>query len=184
MKSLFHPKRFAQVILALTALTFTQCNKPSADAPAGSTTIAPKTEAPSAGTASANSIALIGEGASPSFSAAREKGRQTDAMNNLRQVQTCLKIYAGDNDGKYPAALSDLIPKYTISSQIIEFRDYRTKQRPPWLYRSSLTETSPAEEVLVAAPVASPDGKRVVGFNDGSVKLIPEAEFQALWNRK
>jgi len=93
-------------------------------------------------------------------------------------------MYANDNDGKYPAALSELTPKYSDTNLILEFTDSRTKQRTPWLYRNSLTETSPASEVLLASPVATPDGKRAVGFNDGSVKIIPEAEFQALWNRK
>lgn len=67
MKPPFHPKHFAQVILALAALTFTQCNKPAADAPAGSTstTTAPK----STGSASGNSIAIISDGASPGFRA-------------------------------------------------------------------------------------------------------------------
>jgi hypothetical protein len=64
MKSTFLPKRFAQVTLGLAALTFTQC-KPAADTPAGSSTQASS----SVGAASANSIAVIGEGASPAFRA-------------------------------------------------------------------------------------------------------------------
>ena len=32
--------------------------------------------------------------------------------------------------------------------------------------------------------LATPDGKRAVGFNDGSARNIPEVEFQALWSRK
>ena len=69
MKSPSHSKRFAQFFLGLAALTFTQCNKPATDAPAGSTTTAPKAAASSTSAAAANSIALIGEGASPAFRA-------------------------------------------------------------------------------------------------------------------
>jgi hypothetical protein len=113
-----------------------------------------------------------------------EKARQMADMNDLHLLQMTLKMYAGDNSGKYPPALSELMPKYAHTDQFLEFTDRRTKQRTPWLYRSSLTETSPANEVLLAAPVASSDRKRVVGFNDGGVRVISEAEFQALWNRK
>ena len=62
MKSLFLPKRFALAIAGLAALTFTQCKKPDAAAPAGSL---PTVNAGATG----NSVALIGEGASPSFRA-------------------------------------------------------------------------------------------------------------------
>ena len=143
MKSLFHPKRFAQFILGLAALTFTQCDNSNV-----------------------------------------ERGRQAEVMSNLKQLQLTLKLYAGDNEGKFPASLSELMPKYTSTNAIIEFTDRRTKQRTPWLYHSSHTETSPANELLLAAPVASSDKNRVVGFNDGTVKVIPEAEFQARWGRK
>ncbi|MEO6785525.1 MAG: hypothetical protein ABI318_05265 [Chthoniobacteraceae bacterium] len=84
-------------------------------------------------------------------------------------MQLSLKIYASDNGGKYTAA-----------NRILEFTDHRTGQHMAWLHRNSLTETSPANEVLLAAPVASPDGNRTVGFNDGSVRNIPETEFQTL----
>jgi type II secretory pathway pseudopilin PulG len=129
-------------------------------------------------------VAVLAGTALPAFSAARGKAVQANELNTLKQVQVGLKMYANDNDGKYPAALSELASKYTGTDQILEFTDHRTKQRTPWLYRNSLTDTSPANEVLLAAPVATPDGKRAVGFNDGSVKIIPEAEFQALWHRK
>lgn len=66
MKPTSLPKRFAQVTLALTSLTFTQCNKAAADTPAGSTPNT-KSAAPGAGGASGISAALIRDGASASF---------------------------------------------------------------------------------------------------------------------
>jgi|688.fasta_scaffold63095_6 hypothetical protein len=56
-------KRFAQVTLALASLAFTQCDKPAADTPAGSTTTTPASKPAAPG----NSVALVGEGASASF---------------------------------------------------------------------------------------------------------------------
>ena len=128
-------------------------------------------------------LSLLAGIAVPNFVRARERALTITDLNTLRQVQMGLKMHAADNGGKYPATLAALAPKYG-NSQILEFTDRRTNQRTPWLYRNSLTETSPATEVLLAAPVASSLGERAVGFNDGSVRIIPEAEFQTLWNRK
>ena len=130
-----------------------------------------------------STVAVLAGMTFPVLSNARGRAVEANDLNALRQVQMGLKMYASDN-GKYPAALSELAPKYIGSSQILEFTDHSTKQRMAWLYRNSLTETSPADEVLVASPVAMPDGKRAVGFNDGSVRIIPDAEFQTLWSRK
>jgi hypothetical protein len=138
----------------------------------------------SASLASVSTVAVLAGFALPVYTRAAVIGVQASEMNNLRQVQIALKMHAADNDGKYPPALADLAPKYSGSSQIPEFTDHRTKRRMAWLYQNSLTEKSPADEVLLAAPVAGQDGKRIVGFNDGSVRTIPDAEFQALWSRK
>ena len=54
----------------------------------------------------------------------------------------------------------------------------------PWLFHNSLTDTSDGREILLPAPGASPDGTRTVGLVNGSVRKIPEAEFQTLWSRK
>ena len=94
-------------------------------------------------------------------------------------------MYALDHDGDYPHSLSeDLWPRYAPNKSILEYTDRHTSQRRPWLYQNSLTDTSDAGALLIAAPVTTPDGKRTVGFVDGSVRKIPETEFQRLWNRK
>jgi hypothetical protein len=106
-------------------------------------------------------------------------------MNNLKQVNLALRLYAADNDDKFPAALSELSnPKYVDDAGILVFTDRSTRQPIPWLYRSSLTGNSPGNEVLIASPKAESDGKRMLGFVDGSVKAISETEFQTLWNKK
>ena len=131
-----------------------------------------------------STVAVLAGMALPAITKVRLKAVETSELNTLKQVLIGLRMYAADNNGKYPPTLSALAPDYVGGSQILEFTDPRTKQRTPWLYRNSLTEASAGSEVLVAAPVASPDRKRAVGFNDGSVRVIPEAEFQMLWSRK
>ncbi len=139
--------------------------------------------------AAVSAVAVLSSLAMPAYSSARMRAVEASDMNNIRQVQMALRMYYTDC-GKYPAALSGLTGdnprqlKYIENLGILEFTDRRSGQRIPWMYRSSLTENSPANEVLIAAPVAEANGMRIVGFNDGSVRSIPEGEFQALWSKK
>jgi type II secretory pathway pseudopilin PulG len=133
--------------------------------------------------AGVSTVAVLAGLAVPAFSSARMKAVEMEHMNNLRQVNLALRMCATDNDGKFPEALSEL-SKYIGTPGLLEFTDRRTHDRTPWLYRKGLTDTSDGKEILVAAPKAGPDGKRAVGFVDGSVRTIPEEEFQKLWNKK
>jgi len=84
-------------------------------------------------------IAILAGFAMPVFTSAQKKGRITDSLNNCKQVALALRMYAGDNDGQYPAttvpvgstpgtplaqgsysndAFNNLMPKYTTSKKI------------------------------------------------------------------
>ncbi len=131
-----------------------------------------------------STVAVLSSLAVPAFTTARVQATASSDLNNVRQVVLAVKIHANENNGRYPAALAELAPQSKEIAGILEFTDRRTGQRIPWLYQNTLNDSANAGEVLVAAPVPGPDGKRAVGFNDGSVRLMPEAEFQALWSRK
>lgn len=60
-------------------------------------------------------IAIIGLLASivlASLNSARVKGRDARRIGDMKQMQTALELYASDNAGAYPAALSSLAPTY------------------------------------------------------------------------
>ncbi len=133
--------------------------------------------------AAVSTAAMLAGFAMPVVSTARLRAVETSDMSNLKQVNLALRLYASDNDGKFPAALSEL-SKYTGDTGLLQFTDRTTQQGTPWLYRKDLTETSDGNEILIAAPKAGTGGKRTVGFVDGSVRTISEAEFQSLWNKK
>ena len=84
-------------------------------------------------------IAILAGFALPVFTSAQKKGRITDSLSNVKQVNLALRMYAGDNDGNFPnttvatggtagTALTDsdysnkafenLLPKYTTSKKI------------------------------------------------------------------
>ena len=70
----------------------------------------------------------------PIFSRTAPKGRMTDSVSNAKQIMTALKMYAGDNDGKYPftrvdgtplgpgdfsnRAFEHLMPKYSSTKKL------------------------------------------------------------------
>lgn len=66
-------------------------------------------------------IAIIGVLAAlllPAIRKAREKARQTDCMNNLRQFSMALIMYRDDNEGENPPWLSSLYPKYIPNEEL------------------------------------------------------------------
>ena len=84
-------------------------------------------------------IAILAGFALPVFTSAQKKGRITDSLSNVKQVNLALRMYAGDNDGIFPnttasvgglagtalkdgdfsnKAFENLMPKYTTSKKI------------------------------------------------------------------
>ena len=55
-------------------------------------------------------IAILVGIALPTFSKVQEKGNITKGMNNARQVGLALKLYASDNDGRYPDSAPGFTP--------------------------------------------------------------------------
>ena len=121
----------------------------------------------------------------PVFSSAQEKGRQATDLNTLRQLSVALRIYATDNNGKYPATLKVLVnSKILENEELLEFKDRKSGQRIPWVYNSKLTDSSPAGSLLLASPVAGKNGSRAAAFNDGSARIITAEEFEKLSGKK
>ena len=78
----------------------------------------------------------------------------------------------------HPANLEDLVPDY------LDDRSYFSMMcadgsRKPWHYVEGLTTESEADKVILYSPEPI-EGKRIVGFVDGSVSTMEEGEFRAL----
>jgi type II secretory pathway pseudopilin PulG len=48
----------------------------------------------------------------PNFMRARARGSLTACKSNLKNIGTALEMYSTDNSGKYPPALSYVVPNY------------------------------------------------------------------------
>lgn len=128
-----------------------------------------------------STLAIMASLAVPAFNKVQEKGTQTKEMSSARQVVLALRLYASTHGGKYPEKLDELRTSDSLTDpKILMFNDPTTHTPTPWFYNSSLTESSPATEPLLISPSAFSGGKRIAAFNDGSVRIITEAEFEAI----
>ncbi|MBA3881872.1 MAG: type II secretion system protein [Chthoniobacterales bacterium] len=87
-------------------------------------------------------IAVLASIALPVFTTVQERGAQTKDLSNAKQIGLGLKLYAGDNDGKFPVvaaagasndAFAQLIPQYVPTEKIF------------YLAKSKWTPASPDE---------------------------------------
>lgn len=132
-----------------------------------------------------STVAILASLAFPAFAKVQDKANNTKVMNQLKQLVVCLRIYAADQGGKYPAQLSDLIKESMLDNpSLLEFSDPNTKENLAPLYNNQLTDSSDGGEIVLAAPTPNKSGKRIAAFNDGSVRTITEDEFQKLWKKK
>ncbi len=58
-------------------------------------------------------IAVLASIALPAFVSVQERAAQTKDLSNAKQIGLALKLYAGDNDGKYPTSAPGATPSGT-----------------------------------------------------------------------
>ena len=91
-------------------------------------------------------IAILASIALPVFNAVTERANQTKDLSNAKQVGLGLKLYASDNDGKFPVgvanandAFAQLVPQYVSTEKVF------------YLAKSAWTPAAPDEVSSSAA---------------------------------
>ena len=102
----------------------------------------------------------------PVFGEVKERGMQTKALSEAKQVGTACKIYATDHDGKFPAKLEDLVPDYLPDATLLGCKYPDPKNPVPWEYSGGSEKDEPTK-VLLASPAVEKKG-RVFIYVDGS----------------
>ena len=102
----------------------------------------------------------------PVFGEVRERGNQTKALSNAKQIGTACKIYATNNEGKFPAKLEDLIPDYLTDAEILACK-YPDGKNPVAFEYFGGSEKDDPKNVLLSSP-AVPGKGRVFVYVDGS----------------
>ena len=111
-------------------------------------------------------IPLLAGMALPVFGEVKDRGNLTKALSNAKQIGTGCKIYATDNDGKFPPKLEDLVPDYLPDASILAC-PYPDPKNPVAYEYFGGSEKDDAKKILLASPVREGKG-RVIIYVDGS----------------
>ncbi len=115
----------------------------------------------------------------PVFTQVSSRAQQTVQTNEMRQISLACHSYAADNNGKFPKKLKQLHPDYLSESDILKWDDKATGETLPYLYRGSLSSSSPSTEPMMLSPNAIA-GKRVVLYVEGNVAVLDQASVEEI----
>jgi prepilin-type N-terminal cleavage/methylation domain-containing protein len=145
-------------------------------------------------------IAILASIALPVFNGVTERANQTKDLSNAKQIGLALKLFAGDNDGKFPIvpatgtandAFAQLIPTYVTTEKVFYLAKSPWTPAPPdevigtadtlksgennFAYVNNLTDTSNPNFPLIAD-----------GFSAGAVGIYAtdEAVKGGVWKGK
>ncbi|CAN5264458.1 hypothetical protein BH23VER1_BH23VER1_06060 [soil metagenome] len=134
--------------------------------------------------ANPTALAVVASLAVPVFSKIQSRAETVKGTNNVRQAYLALRLFAADEDGAYPGSLEELVDAgvldQTQADEILTVTDPATGIPEQLVYVPGHTDSSPADTVVLATPVADVVGSRIVAFNDGRVEARPAAEVEAL----
>ena len=128
-------------------------------------------------------VSILASLAVPAYNSVQRQGNQVKSINNAKQVALGLKQFAAQNSGKYPASIEELAAAGIITDSSLLQYSYPGHPTQPWLYDKTLTDSSPGNFILLAAPQPVKVGSsedRLIVRNDGSAEFISEDQFQRL----
>jgi len=88
-------------------------------------------------------------------------------------IAVSCKLYAADNDGKFPPTLDALVPQYVVDSKTL-VSPFAPEVPIGYDYTAGLTEESPPDKVLIEDKFASREHQRVVVHVDMSGEVTHE----------
>lgn len=110
----------------------------------------------------------------PVFNSVQLKGKATKSLSQAKQIGLACKLYAGDNDGKFPPTLDALIPTYTSNEKLF-VSPFAPDEPMGYTYHAGLTDDSPPDTVLIEDKFSGKEHQRVVVHVDcsGEVTKVP-----------
>lgn len=117
----------------------------------------------------------------PVFRGTSEQNPGARNLSHLQKVGAACRLYAMDFRGAYPDALASLDPDYlsTLGQQSLRYFDPISRVRHSWLYFPGYSAQSPPGTIILAAPLAAANGRRLVYRTDGSSSTISETDYRA-----
>lgn len=132
-------------------------------------------------------IAILAGIALPVFTSVQVKGAQTKGLSNAKQIGLALRLYASDNDGRYPSftlqngisstttvtdsntAFAQLFPQYTQEEGIFYLPKSAWTPRPP----DEVTDNPPQDTPSETLKAGENEWAYVIQLNDSSNPAVP-----------
>ncbi|MEA3209116.1 MAG: hypothetical protein QOE70_2173 [Chthoniobacter sp.] len=115
--------------------------------------------------------AILAGVAVPVFGEVQERGKATKSLSNAKQIGLGCKLYAQDNNGKFPPSIEALVPDY-LPDRSVFISPFAPNEPIGYAYTSGLTEASPPDTVLVEDKFAAQGRVRIVVRVDTSGQVI------------
>ncbi len=112
-------------------------------------------------------IAIAAGVALPVFNSVSEKGKSTKGLAQAKQIGLACKLYAGDNDGKYPPNLDALVPTY-LQNRALFVSPLAPSDPMGYKYHAGLTDDMAPNTILLEDKYTAPGGGRVTVYLDCS----------------
>ncbi len=109
----------------------------------------------------------------PAIMQARDAARRARCTSNLRQIVTALKMYDGDNGGKFPARLENLLPDYLADESALRC----PSSGKPYAYVSGLRGSDPSHLVVVYEPAGNHMRGANAAYLNGTARWRPNAQW-------
>lgn len=110
----------------------------------------------------------------PAYNQVKGRAETAVQISNLRQIALSCRVYAIENENKFPETLQQLVPEYIDEATILFSEDPETGEKFPFLYRSGLDVDSLPTEPLAISPKIDSSGKRIVAYASGAVETLQE----------
>ena len=115
-----------------------------------------------------STIAVLAGMALPVFGEVKERGNLTKALSNAKQIGTACRIYALDNDGKFPVKLADLVPDYLPDASILACQ-YPDPAKPTAYEYFGGTDKDDPNKILISSPAVAGKGRVFIYVGGSSV---------------
>jgi len=112
-----------------------------------------------------------------------EEGREgLAAKGDIASLQTAIaaiRLYATDNDGKFPDTLSDLTPDHLSEEEAGKVLKWPSRNGSPsaLVYFNGMNMKTEGKTIVLASPEPNGQRRRAVAYVDGTAEMVSEDDF-------
>ena len=124
-------------------------------------------------------VAIVAGAAVPVFNSVQEKAIEIKSSSQVQQILLLCKQYAGNHDGSYPPDLETLVTDGIITDEkILHCPILKDDTQIGYEYfGAGAKDIAAPDKVIIISKAANRSGKRVIGYNDGSVNVMEVPEL-------